>query len=509
MDTATTPLPPLPDDPAVLQQMIRELLEQLAASRRDSDQLRQRLDQLLRRLYGPRTEKTDPHQPLLFDEPPPEPAPPPPPEPAAAATPRAGHGRRRLPADLPRQRVVYELPLAERLCPQCQQERQAIGQESSEQLDFKPASLFVVEHVRVTYACPCCQGAVATAAKPSQPIDKGLPGPGLLAYVAVSKYSDHLPLYRLERIFVRHGLDLSRSTLCDWMRACADLLSPLYTLLVAEVLQSAVVHTDDTVVPVLDGSRDRTRQARLWVYSGDKQHPHNVFDYTASRSRDGPAAFLKDFKGYLQADAFGGYDGIYAGGQIVEVCCHAHARRKFYEARTTDAARSAAALGWYRELYALEADIKDLKDEERHHVRQERSLPLLASFHTWLEEQRAVVLPKSPLGQAVQYALNQWAALVRYTEDGRLSIDNNVSEREMKRIAIGRKNWLFAGSDRGGETAAVLYTVTSTCTRHGVDAFVYLEEVLRRLPSCPATGLVELLPDRWAAARRAEASPPQ
>jgi transposase len=473
--------------------------------------LRQRLDQLLRRLYGPRTEKTDPHQPLLFDEPPPEPAPaPPPPEPAAAASDRRpGHGRRRLPADLPRQRVVHELPLAERLCPQCQHERQPISQEVSEQLDFKPASLFVVEHVRVTYACPCCQGVVATAAKPPQPIDKGLPGPGLLAYVAVSRYSDHLPLYRLERIFVRHGLDLSRSTLCDWMRACADLLSPLYALLVAEVLQSAVVHTDDTVVPVLDGSRDRTRQGRLWVYIGDKKHPYNVFDYTASRSRDGPAAFLKEYQGYLQADAFGGYDGIYAGGQIVEVCCHAHARRKFYEARTTDAARSAAALGWYRELYALEADIKDLNDEERVRERQERSVPLLARFHAWLEEQRAQVLPKSPLGQAVQYALNQWAALVRYTEDGRLSIDNNVSEREMKRIAIGRKNWLFAGSDRGGQTAAVLYTVTSTCARHGVDAFVYLEDVLRRLPSCPAAGLVELLPDRWAAARRAEASPPQ
>jgi transposase len=502
MDAFSTPNTPLPDDPAVLRQMIHELLAQLGAAHRELGQVRQRLDQLLRRLYGPRTEKMDPQQPSLFDDPPVA-APAPPAAPPAA--PRPGHGRRRLPAGLPRQRVVHELPFAERLCPHCQTERQPIGQEVSEQLDFRPASLFVVEHVRLTYACPCCQAAVATAAKPPQPIDKGLPGPGLLAYVAVSKYGDHLPLYRLERIFTRHGLDLCRSTLCDWIRACAELLTPLYAVLVSEVLKSAVLHTDDTVVPVLDGSRDCTRQGRLWVYLGDRQHPYNVFDYTASRARDGPATFLKDFQGYLQADAFGGYDGIYAGGDIVEVCCHAHARRKFYEARTTDAARSAAALGWYRELYAVEVEIKERNIEERYRVRQERSLPLLSAFRQWLDEQRVVVLPKSPLGQAVQYALNQWPALLRYTADGRLAIDNNVAEREMKRIAIGRKNWLFAGSDRGGTTAAVLYTLTSTCARQGVDAFVYLAEVIRRLPGCPAADVARLLPDRWAAARRTAA----
>jgi transposase len=405
---------------------------------------------------------------------------------------------------LPRERLVYELPLAERLCPQCRHERPVLGEVVSEQLDFRPAVLFVREHVRLTYHCPCCPAEMATAPKPPQPIDKGLPGPGLLAYAAVGKYYDHLPLYRLERVFDRYGLVLARSTLCDWMRASAELLTPIHQLMARQVRLSAVIHTDDTTVPVLDPYRDATRKARLWVYYGDATHPYTVFDYTVNRSRDGPASFLTGYKGFLQADAFGGYDGIYAGGAVVEVGCHAHARRKFYEARTTDAARAAAALAFYRQLYAVEATLRDAAPAERTRVRQDQSVPLLTKFKAWLDGQAPAVLPKSPLGQALRYALNQWEALVRYTQDGRLSIDNNVAEREMKRIAIGRKNWLFAGSDRGGQTAAVLYTMMSSCQRHGVEPYAYLEDVLRRLPTQPAGRLEELLPDRWAASRREE-----
>jgi len=497
----TTPspdAPPLPDDLAVCQQMIRELLASLHDAQRDNEQLRQRLDALLRRLYGPKAERLDANQLLLFAQTQASP-PQPPAAPAApaAAAPR-GHGRRRLPASLPRRRIEHDLPVADRRCPQCGHKRERIGQEVSEQLDYQPAALFVVEHVRPTYACRHCQGQVTTAAKAAQPIDKGLPGPGLLAQVITSKYGDHLPLYRLERIFSRHGLELKRSTTCDWMAACADLLRPLVSRMVQAVLASAVVHTDDTPLPVQDRDREHARQARLWVYLGDRDHPYNVFAYTPSRARDGPQQFLKRYRGYLQADAFGGYDGIYATGNVVEVACWAHARRKFYEARTSDAERSHAALAWIGRLYEIEKRAKELSAAARQTLRQAESVPILTSLCHWLREQRQAALPKSPFGQAATYTLNNWTALVRYTEAGILAIDNNAAEREMKRIAIGRKNWLFTGSDRGGATAAVLFSLTSSCQRHGVDPFAYLRDVLARLPDQSPERLEELLPDRWA-----------
>jgi transposase len=345
--------------------------------------------------------------------------------------------------------VVHDVAPAQRLCPGCGQERTAIGEEVSEQLDYQPASLFVVEHVRCKYACPHCQEHVTTAGKPAQPIDKGLPGPGLLAHVAVSKYLDHLPLHRLERIFSRHGVELSRSTLCDWMAAAARLLVPLAEQMRRRVLQSRVIHTDDTPVPVLDNTRDTTRQARVWVYLGDRDHPYTAYDYTPTHARDGPVQFLGEYRGYLQADAFAGYDGIYATGRVAEVACWAHARRKFYDARTADPERSHAALAWIRRLYDVEDQGKPLADAKRAALRQAESVPLLTAICQWLTEQRAAVLPKSPMGQAIGYALSNWPALCRYTEAGFLAIDNNASERALRGLAIGRKNWLFCGSDAG------------------------------------------------------------
>jgi transposase len=500
--------PPLPDDPVLLKRMILELLQTLKTTRRQNDQLHHRLDQLLRRLYGPRAEKFDPKQPWLFPElqqtAPAEPTttPPAPAEDPAATASRPkknGHGRRQLPDGLPRVRRTHTLSDAECNCPDCGTRRVKIGEEVSEQLDYQPASLFVIENVRETFACPKCQGCVTTAEKPAQPIAKGLPGPGLLAQIITSKYGDYLPLYRLERIFGRHGLELPRSTTCDWMAKCADLLRPLYDLMVSRVLKSKVIHTDDTVLPVQDKTRDTTRQGRIWVYAGDREHPYTVFDFTPSRSRDGPANFLKNYQGYLQADAFAGYDGIYLGsqGKIVEVACNAHARRKFFEARSTDPARAHAALAFYRQLYGVEREIKD--EWERRAAssdtplsttdaetltwrrRQEKAAPMLVQFRTWLQEQVAAVLPKSPIGTAISYTLGNWDALARYAEVGCLAIDNNVAEREMKRVAIGRKNFLFVGSDKGGATAAVLFSFTSTCQRHGLDPFVYLRNVLDRL----------------------------
>jgi transposase len=350
---------------------------------------------------------------------------------------------------------------------------------------------------------------VIAAPRPAMPIAKGLPGPGLLAHLIVSKYTDHLPLHRLQRAYERQGYFLHRSTLCDWLGTSAALLRPLYDLMVSVVLQSQVIHTDDTPVKLQDLVTHLLSTARLWVYLGDAAHPYNVFDFTVNRKRDGPQQFLANYQGYLQADAFSGYDGLYlpdrrtAAARIIEVACNAHARRKFYEARGSDALRSHQALAYYRQLYELERQAKDFSDAERLQMRQDLAVPILGQFHQWLKAQRPQLLPKSPMAEALGYALNNWAALVRYTEAGFLFIDNNAAEREMKRIAIGRKNWLTVGSPRGGETAAVLFSFTSTCQRLRVEPWAYLRDVLTRLPTMPAGQLGDLLPDHWRAAPKA------
>jgi hypothetical protein len=281
------------------------------------------------------------------------------------------------------------------------------------------------------------------------------------------------------------------------------------------VLQSLWLHTDDTSVKLQNPAPEATATARFWAYLGDHDHPYNVFDFTVNRQRDGPQQFLANFHGYLHADAFSGYDALYlpsprAGvAPIIEVACNAHARRKFYEARGSDAACAHQALAYYRQLYELESRARDqhFDDEQRRQMRQDLAVPILDQFHTWLQTQRTAVLPKSPMAEAIGYALNNWAALGRYTEAGFLSIDNNMAEREMKRIAIGRKNWLFVGSPKGGQTAAVLFSITSTCHRLGVEPWAYLHDVLTRLPTLPAAELPDLLPDRWQAARQAPPTP--
>ncbi|WP_206108265.1 IS66 family transposase [Paludisphaera soli] len=497
----------LPDDLATCHGMIREMAASLRDAQRQVEQLGHRLDLLLRRLFGPRSERVDPGQLLLFfgdgaeGTPDAVPAPESPVEsPAPPPTGRAkGHGRKPLPADLPRERRVHELPPEQRACPDCGLDRSPIGEEVSEQLDYRPASLFVVEHVRVKVACRHCQGHVAVADKPPQPIEKGLPGPGLLAQVITSKFADHLPLYRQEGIFARHGVELSRKTMCGWMAQAAWLLEPIWRVMRAEVLKSRVIQTDDTTVPVLDRRLDRARTARLWVYLGDREHPYAIYDYTADRSRDGPERFLGDYKGCLQADAYSAYDRIYSRG-VVEVGCFAHARRKFYDARTSDPQRAHEALARIRALYAVEATGKDLDEAGRLALRRERSGPILERLGTWLDEQSRFVLPKSPIGGAIGYARSNWAALNRFTEAGFLAIDNNASERAVKPVAIGRRNWLFAGSEGGGKAAAVLFSLATTCNALRIDPFAYLRDVLDRVSINPARKVAELLPDRWWAA---------
>jgi transposase len=497
------PAASLPDDLDLCHEIIRQQADTIRDSQRRIEQLEHQVELLLRRQYGPRRERIDPDQLRLFaddatvdvsEETAEEPTGP------EVAKPRRywrRTGRQRLPEGLPRKRVEYELTPEELPCPDCGRPRTKIGEETSEQLEYVPSSLFVVVHARFRYACRACQEHVALADKPPQPIDKGLPGPGLLAQTITSKSSDHLPLYRLEDIFARHGVALSRATLCGWMAACAELLTPLYDLLVRRVLLSDIIHTDDTPVPVLDRRLPKTRKGRFWVYIGDVRHSYVVYDYTPRHTRDGPARFLTGYRGHLQADAYSGYDALYAGSDVIEVACWAHVRRKFYEARTSAPVPAHAALARIRQLYKIETAGAALSTEGRQGLLQRESKPLLTAFGEWLTEQARLVLPKSPIGKAVAYARSNWAALCRYPDHGELSIDNNLAERMLRAQAIGRRNWTFLGSDRGGRTAAVLYSLTGTCRHHDIEPFAYLQDAQRRLPSLPSDRLGDLLPDVW------------
>jgi len=502
----------LPDDVEACHALIEhahELLQLLAA---DLDDYKKRVDYLARRLFGASSEKLDPNQLLLFKEmletAPEETAPAEEQTPQAPPRKRNGHGRRRLPEDLPRKRVEHDLPEQEKTCPNGH-ERVRIGEDVSEQLEYVPASFYVVEHVRPIYACKAPEAGcgIAQAAKPAQPIEKGLAGPGLLAHVITGKYCDHTPLHRQERIIARHGVQLSRKTLCDWVLQAAQVLEPLADRMREEVLRSRVIHTDDTPVKVQDQKKQRTtRKAYLWPYVGDADRPYTVFDYTPTRSREGPENFLESFRGtkeeprYLQCDAFPGYNGLFANGRhVLEVACWAHARRKFHDAKTSGPVRANEALWRIGKLYDIEREAKEreLGAEERQALRQEKAAPLLEDFKEWLVALQRDALPKSPLGQAAAYALSNWAALARYTTDGRLAIDNNPAEHAVRAIALGRKNWLFLGSDNGGRAAAIHFTIIASARRHGLDPFAYLQDLLARIPTHPNKAIGDLLPGRW------------
>ena len=381
-----------------------------------------------------------------------------------------------------------------------------IGAQTSEQLDYRPASLFVVERVRHTSACPSCSRTadsadeptptITTAPLPPQPIDRGLPGPGLLAHVVVSKFADHQPLYRQAGILARHGVDVARSTLGGWVAAAADLLGPLVVRMAELVRHSRVIQTDDTPVPVLDPGARRMRTGHLRVYLGDSDHPYAVFDFTPTYSGDGPRTWFGNYAGSVQAGALKQYDPLFdrPPPRPAEVGCWAHTRRKFYDARATDPGRAHEALSRIRRLYDIESEINPLDDTGRLAARRARAGPLLEPLFEWLDRERDKVLPKSPMGVAIGYALGNRAALCRYTDAGFLQIDNNASERALRAVAVGRKNYLFAGSDAGGRSAAVLYSIVGTCRRLGLDPFAYLRDTLARLPACRTGGGDGLLP---------------
>jgi transposase len=516
----------LPDDPAVLKRAIAERDARIERIRQEAaeqmESLRQRMEAekkaeieaavkaILKRYYGPRSERFDPTQLLLFglkvEEMPID-------EQAVAeeageevvtrrVAKRHKHGRNPLPDYLPRIEIVHDLKDDEKPCPCCGELRHRIGEEVSEQLEYMPASFKVLKHIRVKYACGRCEHdgynpQIVAAAKPPQPIEKGLPGPGLLAYVIVSKLGDHLPLYRLEHIFQRQQLSIARSTMAAWLAAAAELVRPLVERLSDRVRASKVVHTDDTRVPIQSPGEGKCRNGRIWAYIGDRANPYIVYDYTPDRTRAGPTNWLRGFKGFLQADAYGGYDGIYHGGSVTEVACWAHARRKFFDAKETDGKRAAQMLSMVRELYAVEERAKEFTEASRRELRQAQSVPVLERIKAWLDAEQQIVLPRSPMAAAIQYALNQWAALCVYATEGFLAIDNNAAERAMKRVAIGRKNWLFAGNDQAGQTAAILWSLIASAERHGVDPQRYLTSVLAKLPFTPEGELEQFLPDVW------------
>jgi transposase len=517
----------LPDDPQALKQIVLDLSRQRDERTRERDEWhvkfqnveieKLRLEMELLRLkkwyYGPKADRlqtpgdvaqmllgfatdleTRPVNPedLPSDEPP---------SPAETVR-RVRRGRRNLAAfeNLPVVRQEHDLPEDQKPCPCCGEMRQRIGSETSWQVEFIPGHFERIEHVRFKYACNKCeQNAenpnIELADKPQQPIDKGMAGPGLLAYVVTSKYADYLPLYRLESIFQRNGLEISRGTQGLWCRDVAEIVKPLFDLMVRRVLQSHVVCTDDTVMPMLWPGK--TKQARMWVYVGDEHNPYNVFDFTLGRSRDGPETFLKDYKQTLLADAYGGYDGVVVGNEITRAGCWAHARRKFVDAEKTHPAIAAEAVGIIKRLYAVEDHGKGLDVGQRLALRQRESVPILSALKDKLFAWRDQLLPKHPMAEAVGYALNQWNELNVFTTDGAVPIDNNVSEREMKRIVLNRKNSLFVGNERGGQTAAILSSMTSTCRRHGIDPQHYLTQLLTNLPATPISQIGQWLPDQW------------
>ena len=407
--------------------------------------------------------------------------------------------RRELDLDkLPHFRHEYDLSEADKQCSGCGRAKDRIGQDESRILEYVPAKLEVHVYLRPKYACRYCKEGVMSPPPPMRPIARGIAGPGLIAQIIVGKFGDHLPLYRQEDFFTRHGLHIPRSTMCDWVQAAAELLKPLYQRQKELVLQSPVLWTDDTPVTVLTGGKEGSRQGRFWAYIGE-QYPYSVYDFTESRARDGPASFLQKFRGYLHADAYGGYDHIYLGSNdaIREVACWAHARRRFFDTRDSSPRDAHQILEWIRQLYDIEDQARLVSADARRELRVSQAEPVLALINTRLAELERRALPKSALAKAVWYARNQWQALCRYTEDGRLSIDNNVSERTLRHQAIGRKNWLFLGSQHAGPRAAILFTILAGAKRHRIEPWTYLRELLLRLHD-DNPRLDEMLPDQWA-----------
>jgi transposase len=502
----------LPDDVAVPQGMVAEFPDKLAERDSVIERRKHEVPLLRQWRFGRKSEKLEASGQLsLF---PGEPAVETKEETPAAKPAGKGRGRKPIPANLPVERIEIDVPTEELVCRPRGSEKVRIGEETRRELDYIPGSILVREYVRPVYACPReCEGQIVVAANPSSPIEKGLPGPGLLAHAATSKYADHLPLNRMEGILRRHGVDIRRSTMADWMARGAHLLTTLHEEMKRRVPQSAVIHTDETPVTAQDPKgKSKPHTGGVRVYSGDRHHPCDVYEYSPDRKREHPHGVFSGWKGFPQADAYQGHNALY-GGDIVEVACWAHARRKFVEAEKSDR-RAAGMLGLIQRLYRVEKRVKsvcqrlgwsfdspgkdgDRAEEFRRRRREKQSIPIPAAIGDWLHgPECSTALPKSPFGEAVGYCLNNWRALSEYALHGQPSIDNSAAERKPRPAAAGRKNYLFFGSDNGGRTAAAVYSVISSAKRRGLDPWRCLRNVFSRLPDMTVSQLPELLPNR-------------
>ena len=506
----------LPDDVAMLQQMVRTLAADRAAltqAQAEIERLRLIVQKLQRSQFGRRAESLDSDQ-LQFGfedleadiarveaKLAPEDAP------AARSSSRTD--RPSLPGHLPRQDI--RLDLEHQACPCCGGGLHLIGETVSEVLDHVPARLRVIRICRPRYGCRAC-GTIHQAPAPERPIAKGLASAGLLAHVLVAKYCDHLPLYRQSQIFARQGVELDRSTLANWVGGAVWWLEPLQARLAEHVFASRKLFADDTPIPVLDPGRGRTKTGRLWVYARDDRPwngsdpPAAVYLYSPDRRAERPASHLARFRGVVQVDGYPGFERLCIGGNIVLAACWAHARRKFYEVhQATSSPLAAEALRRIAELYAIEATIRGQTAETRQGVRRTKALPLVGAMKTWLEAELTRVPPRGGVADAIRYALTRWSALCRFLDDGRVELDTNTVERAIRPIALGRKNHLFAGSDGGAARWAVVASLLATAKLNAVEPFAYLKDVLERMSNGhPMSRLDDLLPWNWTPSNAAD-----
>jgi transposase len=493
----------LTDDPHSLKQLLRAAQQELAEKDARIGELVHVVKQLQRWRFGRRSERVPVEQLLFafvqaFAAAPKSSDPEPPAATAAKKKTARPHGRRVVPADLPTVKEVIDLPEAEKRCRKCKHELIEIGQESSKQLDIQPPELRVKETIRPKYACGNCEGhGVAIADMPVQPIPRCLAAPGLLAWTVVQKYQFHLPLNRQSQFFKSLGIDLPPSTLCGWIAQTADLVKPVQEAMKKDVLKSEVMNTDDSPVPVLDPELDRTRESRLYAYVGDARHRHVVYDYAPNHRHRYPQNFLAGYSKYLQADAWKGYDKLFLTGSMIEVGCMAHCRRYYFESLETDSTRARTALAFIHQLYDIEDQARDLSPEDRRVLRQAHALPILGAFKAWIQQEALSVIPRTPIAKALTYSQNQWQALTRYVEDGRLSIDNNGVERLLRGPVVGKGNWMFFGSDEGGIRAAILYSLVQSAKLNGHDPFAYLRDVISRVATHSVKKVLELTPAYW------------